>query len=618
MKKINIYRKLLLLSIFLLTLNTSCKDSWLTPKPLSFFTPENTFISEAGFKSALASCASNVREEFYSDGAPIITETIFSEMAVEGTTDKFGPAVDLNVLITPDANLNSADFNRIGWYWEKGWLGIRLANTIIDRLPAATSIKDDIKNQILGKAYFYRAYHYYRLVNQFGDIPTSFKELSEPKLDFQTVKREVILQKIKADLDFAMKNVPLVGDKGDVNRGSVGHLLTKVNLSLGLFEDAIASADAVINSGTFKLMTTRFGVDAGIATKNVTWDLHRPANKFSSVNTEVLFSVTDRYGLPSAISTGTPPTPTGTTSMRQAVPFYTSANIFTPDGKSGMVPGQVEIDLATKFGRGIGRLRATPFSQKGIWDDAKDYRHDVPSGNWMTMESLVYNNPALKGVSPYYGKPLQFRDAAGKLLISGGDSIRTWYDWPHYKLYVEDQIRLPYQGGNSDWYVFRLAETYLLRAEAHWFKGNLEAAAADVNAVRTRANCSPYPASKIDIGTILDERGRELYYEEPRKTELTRIAFQMAKTGKSYKGKSYTTADFSKSNFMVDRILDKNIFYRTNAKNVRGDSYTMSQYHVLWPIPRSAILSNSLGKINQNLGYSGSETNKPALDKIPE
>lgn len=608
-------QKSLIASLLMLTISTSCKDEWLEPKPLSFFTPENTFVDEAGFKSALASCASNLREEFYSDGSPIITELLFSEMAVEGTTDKFGPAVNLDVLITPDANLNSGDFNRIGWYWERGWLGIRLANTVIDRLPQATAIKDDVKNVLLGKAYFYRAYHYYRLVNQFGDIPTSFKELAEPKIDFQTVKREVILQKIKTDLDFAMKSVPFVGDKGDVNRGSIGHLLTKVNLALGLYDEAIASADAVINSGTFKLMTSRFGIDAGNANKNVTWDLHRPANKFAAANTEVLFSVTDRFGLPSAVGS---PSPTGTTVMRQAVPFYTSPNIFTPDGKSGMVPGQVEIDLATMFGRGIGRCRATPYSTKNIWDDPKDYRHDTKSGNWMTMENLVYNNPALKGVSPYYGKPLQFKDATGKLLISGGDSIRNWFDWPHYKLYIEDQIRLPFQGGNSDWYIFRLAETYLLRAEAHWFKGNLAAAAADVNAVRTRANCAPYPASKIDIGVILDERGRELYYEEPRKTELTRIAYQMAKSGKTYNGKAYTPSGFSTNNFFYDRVMEKNIFYQTKAKNVRGDAYTMSPYHVLWPIPRPAILANSLGQINQNIGYAGSETNKPALDQIPD
>jgi len=593
-----------------LLLLSGCKESWLEPQPLSFYTPENTLTTESGFNSALASCASNIRDEFYGDGSPIITECIFSEVAIEGTTDKFGPAVNLNVLITPDANLNSADFNRIGWYWERGWLGIRLANTIIDRLPEAKEVKDAVKEVILGKAYFYRAYHYYRLVHQFGDIPTSFKELKEPKLDFQTVKREVILQKIKSDLEFAMKSVPLVANKGDVNRGAVGHLLTKVNLALGLYDDAITSADAVINAGTFKLMTSRFGADAGNPARNVIWDLHRPVNKFLPANTEVLFSSVDRFGLPSA-------TTTGTTSMRQAVPFFTSPNILTPDGKQGMNPNQVEIDLSTRFGRGIGRCRATPYSTVHIWDDDNDLRHDVKSGNWMNMENLVYNNPTIKTTSPWYGKPLQLRDASGKLLIASLDTIRNWYSWPHYKLYVEDAIRIPYQGGNSDWYIFRLAETYLLRAEAHLFKGNAAAATADVNVVRVRAGCKPY-SSNVDIGIILDERARELYFEEPRKTELTRIAYQMAKSGRSYNGKTYTTSNFSSTNFFYDRIMDKNVFYKTNIKNIRGDAYTISPYHVLWPIPRAAILANSLNQINQNIGYTGSEKNKPALDKIPD
>jgi len=210
------------------------------------------------------------------------------------------------------------------------------------------------------------------------------------------------------------------------------------------------------------------------------------------------------------------------------------------------------------------------------------------------------------------------KKADGTVLVSGGDTIRTWFAWPHYKLYVEDEIRYPWQGGNSDWYAFRLAETYLLRAEAYWWKGDAASAAADVNAVRTRAKCSPYTAAQVDLGTILDERARELYYEEPRKTELTRVAFIFAKTGKSFNGKTYSAASFSTANFWYDRLMTKNDFYKSNIKNVRGDAYTISPYHVLWPIPRPAILANSLGIINQNLGYSGSEKNVPALDKIPE
>jgi len=587
-----------------------CKKDWLAPKPLSIFSVEYTFIDVTGFNAALNGCARNLRGEWYGDGAPIITETIFSEVAVEGTDDKTGPAQNLDVLIKPDAQLNNGDFNRIGWYWDQEWIGIRLANTIISRLPAATAIPESTKNIIKGKAFFYRAYDYYRLTNQFGDVPCPLKELSSVKTNYASVKREVILQRMKSDLDSAVLWVPWTADKGDVNKGAVYHMLAKINLSLGLFDEAIAAASAVINNGAYKLMTGRFGVDANVATKNVTWDLHRPDNKYAANNKEALFIVTDRLGNPGNVSTGT-------TSMRQAAPGISIAGIRTPNGGTGMSPlANIEIDNMTMYGRGIGRCRSTSYHYGEIWDDPNDFRHDSTSGNWVYMENLRYSNPGLKGVDPYYGQRLRLYSATGTLLCS--DTLRQWYPWPHYKLYIPDPERTPMQGGHTDWYVARLAETYLIRAEAYVWKDDLASAAADVNAVRTRANCAPYSATNMSIGTVLDERARELYYEEGRKTELGRIAFLFAKTGKPYNGKTYTLANFSTSNFMVDRILEKNIFYKKNFVTIHQDVFRISQYHVLWPIPQSAIDGNSDGRINQNIGYSGAEKNVAPLDQIPD
>jgi hypothetical protein len=340
----------------------------------------------------------NLRDEWYGDGAPIISETIFSEIAVEGTDDKTGPAQNLDVCIKPDANLNSVDANKIGWYWTQEWIGVRLANTIVSRLPAATAIPDSTKNMIKGKAYFYRAYDYYRLTNQFGDVPCPLKELTSVKTDYASVKREVILQRMKRDLDSAVLWVPWKTDRGDVNRGAIYHLLAKIDLALGLFDDAIAAASAVINNGTYKLMTGRFGVDAGIATKNVIWDLHRPINKSAAANTEVLFLVTDGLGNAGAFAAGIQ-------SMRQAAPGISIAGIRTPNGGTGISPlANIEIDNMQLYGRGIGRCRSTSYHYNEIWDDVNDLRHDSTSGNWMYMENLRYSNPALKNVDPYYSK----------------------------------------------------------------------------------------------------------------------------------------------------------------------------------------------------------------------
>ncbi|NBR55551.1 MAG: RagB/SusD family nutrient uptake outer membrane protein [Chitinophagia bacterium] len=601
----------------LMVVVSSCNKDWLTPKPLSIYSPENTFVDATGFKAALGASAKNIRDEFFGDGSPIITESIFSDISVEGTDDKTGPAQNMDLQIRPDAQLNSGDFNRIGWYWDQEWIGVRMANTIITRLPLAKSLTDAERNSFMGQAYFFRAYNYYRLTNQFGDVPCPITEITTAKVDFATVKRDVILKRMKTDLEYAVQYVPWTADKGTVNRGACYHLLTKINLALGLFDDAIASSTALINNGTYKLMTNRFGVDAGIASKNVTWDLHRPDNKAAAANTEVLMLVTDRLGSAGAFGVGTG---LGTRIMRQAVPGISiGTNIVTPNGKAGAAAtGGNEIDIMNLYGRGIGRCRSTPYEYKDIWDDAKDLRHDSTSGNYMFMENVRYFAPALKTSDPtYYGARMQLYDSKGKLLCA--DTLRSWYPWPHYKLYVPDTEANPMQGGHSDWYVFRLAETYLLRAEAYVWKGDMANAAADINVVRTRAKCSPYTASQVTgIGTILDERARELYWEEPRKTELTRIAYIFASTGKSYNGKTYTLSAFSTSNFMIDRILEKNIFYRTNFVTLHNDMMKISQYHVLWPIPQSAILGNTGGRINQNVGYSGAELNVPALDKIPE
>ncbi len=609
----SLYKLLSLLAILFVgtMVLESCKKDWLDPKPLSINSPENTLVDAVGFNAALNGCSRSLRDEWYGDGAPIITETIFSEVAVDGTDDKTGPAQNMDLQIKPDAQLNSGDFNKIGFYWEQEWIGIRLANTIISRLPAATAIPDATKNIILGKAYFFRAYNYYRLTNQFGDVPCPLKELNTVKTDYATVKREVILQRMKTDLEFAALWVPWSADKGDVNRGAVYHLLAKINLSLGLFDDAITASSAVINNGAYKLMTNRFGIDAANTAKNVTWDLHRPENKGAAANTEVLYLVTERFGIPNNFANGIQ-------SMRQAVPGISIAGIRTPKGNVGISPlANIEIDNMQMYGRGIGRCRSTSYHYFEIWDDVNDLRHDSTSGNWMYMENLRYSSPALKGTDPSYGQRLQLYSSTGTLLCS--DTLRTWFPWPHYKIYIPDTENTPMRGGHTDWYVMRLAETYLIRAEAYVWKGQRDLAMADVNSVRTRAKCSPYiNSANVNIGTILDERARELYYEEGRKTELTRIAYLFAKTGQAYNGKTYTLANFSTSNFMVDRILEKNIFYKKNFVTLHQDMMKISPYHVLWPIPQSAINGNSDGRLNQNIGYSGAELNVPALDKIPD
>ncbi|MBU2904613.1 MULTISPECIES: RagB/SusD family nutrient uptake outer membrane protein [Arenibacter] len=591
---------------------TGCEEEFLDADPQSFFTPSNALNTPEGLNSLLSQAMRNLRAEFYGDGAPMITENIFSEVSVEGTTDKSGPAQDLNLLILPDANLNSANFNRIGWFWEEFYKGIKYANTVIGRLDDAEFESDAQKNDILGRALFHRAYRYYRLTQQFGDVPLILEEITSARLDFVTTARETILKKMQEDLNLAVPMVNAVANNGDINKDAVLHLLTKVNLALGDFDAAITSSTQIINGGTHALTTDRFGIDAGNAAKDVTWDLHRVENKSIPGNTEGILVVIDRLGYEDNGDYAG-----GTSIQRQAVPLWWRF-INTPDGQNGMsdAPG-IDIDQVTAIGRGIGRNRGTHYSTKEIWKDANnDQRHKL--GNWYDMEDLVYNAPSLQSSgNSYYGKNLELYLPNGTPLCS--DTIRNWYGFPHYKFFVPDPLNVKPAGGHGDWYVYRVAETYLLRAEAYFWKGNLGAAADDINVVRRRAEADEITATDVDIAYILDERARELYYEEGRKTELTRIAYIFAKTGKAaYNGKTYSLDNFSTDNFWYDRIMEVTDFYNKGVKTIHGDEYTMSPYHVLWPIPASAINANTQGIINQNEGYPGAENNIPPLTTIPE
>ena len=619
MKKIISFTVSLLIILHVIT---SCSESWLDPKPLSFYAPEQVMSEVQVMYSTIAECDKKLRREFYGDDAPpLLTEAIFSDISVEGTTDKSGPAQNMNAQITPSSQLNSNDHNKIGWYWQESFNRLKDANTVVTYIDNPTYRDEAERNALLGNAYFHRAYIYYRLVHQFGDVPFAGQLYREPKLNFQTTKREVILQKIKEDMEFAVKWTKDGVERGRVTKGACQHLLIKIYLALGLFDEAIATANDLINGGTYALMTQPFGTFVNPypahhnITRNVIWDLHRHENKAISANREVLYVMLSREDVSDSRA--------DTRLQRNCVPFWSvgsNKQIFCPDGSSGGISDEInqEVPQVEMFGRGIGRMRNTPYHHTYIWDDDNDLRHSRTVGNWMEMEDLVFNNKLMTNME-YYKTPLKKYMDNGETATT--DTIRSWFGWPHYKVWCTSPRMGKPDGGAMDLYLFRLAETYLLRAEAYWWKGQTGLAMADVNTIRTRAQCAPYTnEGGFDLLDIIAERARELYYEEPRKTELTRISYIFALTGKPspYDGKTYSLANFSDTNFWYDHLMATGDFYNKGVTTVFGKIYTMSPYHVLWPVPAGEIEGNAQGTINQNKGYSGYENNATPLDYIPD
>lgn len=622
-KQKKIYAIGIITSLSLLT--TACNDSWLEPKPLSFYTPENTYVDADGMYSAIVACERNMRHEYAAEYAPILTEIFTSDVAVHGKTDESGSLVDFDNYMLPTQVLSNAK-NKLGWYWDEGFKGIKYANIVLSRIDNGKYKDEAERNAVLGAAYFQRAYRYYKLTHQFGDVPFLDAEITSPKLDFYSHDRWSILEQLQEDLEFAYQWVNDEVDRGKTSKSACGVLLMKVCMCLGDFDRAIEVGKEIV--AKHPLMTERFTTNKTKPSTNLMHDLHSVEAKMDMSNTEGLMYVVSYPETEGSEKMFT---------MRNALPYWAKgAAIKTPDGKTGtaITPHKddkySEIDNDYNVGRGIGVLRPTNYYQYEIWTEKEknDLRGPFNHESWRRMEDLYYNESSLKNKgSEWYGKHL-VRPTG----ISVSDSVRCWYMWPHYKLFVPDpEVTQDFKGGKSPWYIYRSAEVYLLMGECYYWKNDAANAAAMLNVVRQRAGADPLTASDINIGEILAERARELYYEENRHVELVRISYTYAKTGKPcevFNGHVYKLDNFSGPggtganvkekgyNFWYDWVITHNNFFRDNVTIAYG-TYRISVHHVLWPVPNSAITTNTMGVINQNIGYPGAENNITPL-KIGE
>lgn len=576
----------------------SCVD--IEPKSMSFLTPENTFVDRAGLETMLRLCRKQMNFEWFGDAFNsgncetfCVYEYAWSDLAVMG-----GPETkeihNMVTQLTPSTNM---DLHLRYWVW--AWNGIKYANTVITRSPEAKGMaSEEDRNACLAEGYFHRAYWYYLLVNQFGDVPWIGEEITQAKLDFNTVSRKTILRNIKSDMEYAVQWLPENVIRGAVSRAAGEHLLAKICLANGDFQEAADAATRCIENYGLHLMTNRFGVNVSDPTKDVYNDLFNEDNISLPENAEAIMVGQERYGIEGCSS------PSGSRRKRNFVPqWHAGAKVKTPDGKNGttdakgIYDGYEQLEL---LGRGLAKIRPTNYAQFGIWKDCgTDMRHN--SNNWFDRSRITYNLPPSKGGSAkYFGQPVDPKYCT--------DTMRCYFSFPIVKVLVSKDD--PNAGGNvpvggfTDQYIFRLAETYLNRAEAYWWMGKNAQATEDVNAIRRRVNAPELTSVTLD--DILDERARELFIEDHRKSELTRIACLKAERG----DEGYSMDNFSEKNWYYDRIMEKNNFfaeeyyYSTNA-------FIMKPYHVWWPIPRNAIESNTEGRINQNYGYDGYEDNIP-------
>ncbi|HUN03064.1 MAG TPA: RagB/SusD family nutrient uptake outer membrane protein, partial [Niabella sp.] len=445
----------LIIAVCGLALMGGCSKDFLKPDPLSIYEPATTFSTESGLKAALAISDRHIRSYWTNTGANtnsvvIGTEYMFSDLAVYGKTDVDGNSVNYNFAdnLKPTggaAGPGGNDGNYINHYWEETYNGIKYANTILTYVDKVGSLSEATKNAYKGRAYFHRAFRYLALVFQYGDVPLITKILEVPKQNYRSTKKAAILDMITKDMEFAVEWVPEQKDMtyiGSVNKGACRMLLIKCYLATGQFQKAKDQADVLINQSGYTLMKNTFGTfypggepQTWKITRNVIWDLHRPENKLIAANTETIMGIPNR-GAQSNIAFAT---------MRIFTPLYNSGNLKTPGGQNALdlyarnnANYRADLDYGRALGRGIGTFRPTPFAQKGLWvvngiEDVDDLRHNSSVGNWVRMDSLKYGTAG----NAYRGQNLKlYHPTTGALLCA--DTIRSWFQWPHYKVFITD------------------------------------------------------------------------------------------------------------------------------------------------------------------------------------
>jgi len=557
----------------------SCDESkFLEEKPLDFYTPSNSLEDKAQFQSAVNYLHNRVRYLLFGG---INLDANFAlryatDFAVNATD--YVPPVKLNDY----KNTMVPTFNVPQVLWESLYVIISNANVIIDRLELSSKLTEEEKNVFRAEGLFFRALAYRMLGNLYGGVPLILEEVQVPRRDYTRATREEVYTQCKNDLLEAiahLQNIDHLAD-GKVNKQVAQHLLSEIYISLNMYDEAIAAASEVINYPGVGLMTERFGRH-----KEKPGDVYRDLfelNNYnrSSGNMEGLYVVQSDYL--NAAST-----------QRDVLQWALIPNMGSLTVRATVGGEEQNISAILAFndkltGRGVGWMRPTSHFLYGIWQD--DFDADIRNSSYNIIRDFQIDG--VPEDSPDFGK-WYVADGYKDRVTNFADTIRNWFpilkkvtisegDFPveYFRRDASGNVLESPLGGNlllnasenlfRDYYLFRLAETYLLRAEAYHLKGDNPKAADDLNVLRARAQTFPIQAADVDIDFILDERLRELYGEELRMLTLTRMG----------------------------KLYDRNVKY--NQKS----GLTIEEYHNLWPIPFSEIERNVFATIEQNPGYS--------------
>lgn len=507
--------------LILLTGAFSCKK-FLTEENLGGITSENFYTDEAGYESLVNSCYSSLRNIY--DVNPSLFEwgtdvtTRGEILPVSGTVG------DLVVRATAldEYKTLSADNSAIENFFSQAYAVIQRCNTAVNKANNISGLSENVKKKRVAETRFIRVYYYYMLVENFGGIPIVTEEINTPITHFVPNTEEEVYQFMIDELTQALPDADVAApDFGRVTQGAIKHLLSLIHLTRGYkpfgadsdFQKSAQLAEEVISSGNYTLLSSFT-------------DVFDPQNQ---QNNEIIFSV--QYDK-SSLKSGT---------------WGNGQNIVL-GWNLAAEPGFYNGEYLEYNGR-ISDFMPTQFLYT-LYNTVKDTRYDVTflSKFYATKDDVLGSSVIHKGdlrfYFPYADQPFTSQDSINLKTANPNVEIIRFDKWKQNFSDIGGALKFPMvnkffdpnalAAGNNennytstrDIFIFRLAETYLIAAEAYFKSGQIEASVEKLNAVRQRAAKSgqslAITSSDVTLDFILDERARELEGEYKRWLDLKR------------------------------------------------------------------------------------------------